>query len=262
MEGFEAELTELGVVFTLVFSRVGAAVTTAPLLSDPAMPLRVRALFAVSLAALVTPTVLAAQPEAPRYVDSLVELGVACGGELLIGLAIGLGLMIILSGVQLTGQIIGQMSGMAITEGANPIFGDTASIFGEVYYLVASAVFLAAGGMTVVLGGLIDTFAIAPPGGGAPLESLAESFVCLLSLGFEVGVRASAPLMLALLMATIVLGLVSRTLPQINTIVVGFGLNAMLTLAVMTASLGAVAWAFQAPLAGWIDEVIATLRPV
>ncbi|MEQ8847892.1 flagellar biosynthetic protein FliR [Botrimarina sp.] len=262
IDGLEAELTELGVVFALVFARVGAAVTTAPILSDPAMPLRVRALFAVTLAALVTPTVIAGEPEQPRYIDNLLELGVACGGELLIGLALGLGLMVILSGVQLTGQIVGQMSGMALTEGANPLFGDTASIFGEVYYLVASAVFLAAGGMQVVLGGLMDTFVVAPPGGGAPLAGLMESFACLVSVGFEVGVRASAPLLLALLLATIVLGLVSRTLPQINTIVVGFGLNAMLTLAVMTASIGAAAWAFQAPLAGWVDEVIVSLSPV
>ncbi len=59
----------------------------------------------------------------------------------------------------------------------------------------------------------------------------------------------------------IALGLISRTLPQINTLVVGFGLNAMLTLAVMTASIGAVAWTFRGPLAAWVDRLVATLTP-
>jgi flagellar biosynthetic protein FliR len=44
-----------------------------------------------------------------------------------------------------------------------------------------------------------------------------------------------------------VLGLISRTLPQINVIAVGFSVNALLAMAVLLLSLGAAAWTFQDP---------------
>lgn len=255
----EAQLTELGVMFALVLARVGAMVGTAPLLSDASLPRRVKALIAVAIAALVTPMALNESGGSLPNADTLLALGALAGSEVIVGLALGLGLTIVIAGVQLTGQVVGQMSGMALAEGSDPVFGDTASVFGQVYYLVTMAVFVAAGGVNHLVGGLLDTFVMAPPGSGFSLDALIEGFLGLLSLGFEMGVRAAAPLMLALFIATLVLGLVSRTLPQINTMVVGFGINAMLLLGVMSASLGAVAYAYQAPLASVIDSLVLSI---
>jgi flagellar biosynthetic protein FliR len=61
------------------------------------------------------------------------------------------------------------------------------------------------------------------------------------------GVHAAAPILVALLLSTIVLGLITRTLPQINIIAVGFGINSLLTLAMLLLSIGTVAWTFQEP---------------
>ena len=69
----------------------------------------------------------------------------------------------------------------------------------------------------------------------------------LMTQSFTLGVHAAAPMFVALLLSTMVLGLVGRTLPQINIIAVGFGLNSLLTLAMLLLSLGTVAWTFQEP---------------
>ena len=53
----------------------------------------------------------------------------------------------------------------------------------------------------------------------------------ILSESFVVGFRAAAPVMLALLVAAVVLGLISRTLPQLNVIAVGFSINVLILLA-------------------------------
>ncbi len=58
-------------------------------------------------------------------------------------------------------------------------------------------------------------------------------------------IRAAAPVVTAVLLATLVLGLISRTLPQLNVMVVGFGLNAMITFGVFFLSLGAAVLVFQ-----------------
>jgi flagellar biosynthetic protein FliR len=259
MSGLEAQLTELGVLFALILTRVGAVVATAPILSDATLPVRVKGLMAVALAAMVTPVTLQTMTTPLPSTNSLVELGTLAASEAAVGLALGLGLMVVLAGVQLCGQIVGQMSGMALAEGADPVFGDTASVFGQIYYLVTTAVFVAAGGLSMMLEGLLETLRLAPPGSGYSIQELAHGFIGLLGMGFELGIRASAPLLLALFLATLVIGLISRTLPQLNTMAIGFGVNAILTLGVMMMSMGAVAYAFQGPLTSVITSVVASV---
>ena len=52
----------------------------------------------------------------------------------------------------------------------------------------------------------------------------------LVSESFLLAVRAAAPAMIALLLATLVLGLIGRTLPQLNILVLGFGINSLVVL--------------------------------
>jgi flagellar biosynthetic protein FliR len=83
------------------------------------------------------------------------------------------------------------------------------------------------------------------------------------ALSFIVGVRAAAPAMVALLSSVLILGLISRTLPQLNVIAVGFSLNAMVMLAVLSLSLGGVVWAFQdevGPTLALLRDALATVE--
>jgi len=68
-----------------------------------------------------------------------------------------------------------------------------------------------------------------------------------------VAIRAAAPVVTAVLLATLVLGLISRTLPQLNVMVVGFGLNAMITFGVFFLTLGASLLVFQ-------DQIVPTVQ--
>jgi flagellar biosynthetic protein FliR len=99
-------------------------------------------------------------------------------------------------------------------------------------------------GHRLLVEALLDTYAWLPPGKAALGDSLVEALTTLLAHSFALGVRAAAPAIAALLLATIVLGLISRTVPQINILAVGFNLNALLTIGGLAASIGAVAWAF------------------
>ena len=75
----------------------------------------------------------------------------------------------------------------------------------------------------------------------------------LVTESFHVGIRAGTPLVVAVLLATLVLGLISRTMPQLNVMVVGFGINALLTFAVFSFTLGAALLVFQ-------DQIVPTLQ--
>jgi flagellar biosynthetic protein FliR len=77
----------------------------------------------------------------------------------------------------------------------------------------------------------------------------------VLSQSFELGVRAAAPAMVALLLATLILGLAGRTLPQLNVMALGLGLNTVVTLLVLGISLGASVWIFQEQLGPVLTEI-------
>ncbi len=116
-------------------------------------------------------------------------------------------------------------------------------------------VFVIIDGHRRVMGALLDTFSWLPPGGGGMPESVTETLSTLVAQSFVLGLRAAGPAMAALLVATLVLGLFSRTLPQLNILTLGFGFNSMITLGAIIVSLGAVAWAFQEE----IEPVLASL---
>jgi flagellar biosynthetic protein FliR len=178
----------------------------------------------------------------------------------LLGLTLGFGVTLLFSGVQLAGQVISQMSGMSLGDVFNPGVDDNIPLFSQLLYLVALTIFLIAGGHRMVMAGLLDTFAALPLGGMSVPDSLGEMVVTLLVQSFSLGVRTAAPATLALLLASLVMGVISRTLPQLNVMAFGFGLNALTTFGILSVSLGGMAWLFQDEIEPMLRTVIETLR--
>jgi flagellar biosynthetic protein FliR len=214
-------------------------------------PIRVRALLAVALSLLVLPMHVAPVAGAESLLTgdmNVLSFGRLIAMEVVVGAMLGMGVMVLISGVQMAGQVVAQMSGMAIGELFDPGFDTSVSVFGQVFYYVTIALFVAIGGHTMAIEALLNTFAWAPPGQVALSGDYVDIMIGLLSQSFELALRAAAPLMIALLLSTIVLGLISRTMPQINVIVVGFSANALLTLGLCFFTIGSIAWVFQQPL--------------
>jgi flagellar biosynthetic protein FliR len=240
-------------VFTLVLARTGTLLMTAPMFGSQALPRRVRALLAVTLSLLVTPVYLGTTLPP---VDRLTEYGRLLANEALVGLLLGLGLNILFSGVQVAGQIVSQMAGISLADVFNPGFEDEdVSVFSQLFYYLTLAVFVAIGGHRIVIEALLDTFAAAPPGHAMLGENFVEVLTSIVGQSFALGIRAAAPLLAALLLSNLVLGLISRTLPQINVIAVGFNVNSLLAIGVLLLSVGAVAWTFQEPMMQVLQEV-------
>ncbi len=208
-------------VFTLVLFRTSALVMTVPVLGGANVPSQVRVFLSMALALLVTPAQLGGQFSMPT---TLLGYVITLGCETLLGLVLGLGVMIILSGVQLAGQIISQLGGMSLAEVLNPDLDTDVPLLSQVLNMFALAIFVTIGGHRMVLGGLLDTFIAMPAGTGTPMASFSETLVTLVALSCELGVRIAAPCTAALLLSNVVLGLITRTLPQLNVLSFGFGL--------------------------------------
>ena len=245
------------ILFTLVLARVGGLTMTAPIYGTKEVPLQVRVVLAAALALLITPSQWHAAVVCP---DNVVYYLVLLGGEALIGASLGLGILILMHGMTLAGQLIGQASGLMLAEVFDPALDQNVPLFSRLLFLLTVTVFVCLGGHRLVMAGLLDTFHTIPPGSGGFPDSLADGFVTLVSQSFSLGVRAAAPAVTALLLATLILGLVGRTLPQVNILSVGFGVNAMLAFAALGLTLGAAVWAFQGQIQPAMETILDALH--
>ncbi len=209
--------------------------------------------MAIGFALIITPVHF---DQARAMPSDLVNLTVLLAREAVLGLALGLAVMILFTGLHLTGQIIGQMSGMALADTYDPTFDTSVPVFTQLLDAVTLSVFIAIGGHRQVMAAMLDTFRWRPPGVRDLPTTLVDTLTQVTSESFIVGIRAGAPVMVALFMAVLILGLISRTLPQLNVIAVGFSLNSMVMMLTLAASMSALAWVVQDNA----DTVIAAIR--
>jgi len=243
--------------FTFVLARVGGLVVTAPLFSFAALPWKLRVFLTIALALVIAPIELSAPPALPQ---NLPVYAAQLGGELLIGTLLGVGVMVLFAGAQLAGQIIGQMSGLSVAEALNPGFDEQAPVLANLLQMTALAVFVAIGGHRLLVGALLDTYTAMPLGRAELLSSVGKLVPALMAESFSLAVRGAAPAVVALLLATVSLGLISRTLPQMNIMAIGFGLNLVVTCAILALSIGGIAWLFQEQLEPAVETIVASLR--
>ncbi len=241
MPALETILIHQFTTFVLVLARVGSMVMVAPIFSTRAAPMQFRALLAVTITLLVTP-LLASTTSA--QIEHLLIFLRTLALESLVGLLLGLGVMFLMSGIQLTGQIVSQMSGAAMANVFDPTLDNTVSMFSQLLYFLAMAMFVLLGGHRIMIEAVLDTYTWLPPGQAMFGASYVEVLTSILGQSFLLGIRTAAPAMVALLLSTLLLGLIGRTLPQINIIAVGFSVNTLLALGIMSFSVGAISWAF------------------
>jgi flagellar biosynthetic protein FliR len=246
------------VLFTLVLARVSGLVMSAPIFSSRDIPIQFRALLSVAIALLALPSqwhLAAALP------NGALEYLLLTAGEVLVGLCLGTGIDILLSGARVAGQVIGLSSGEALAEIYDPQTDESFAVHSQLFAAMATLVFVVIGGHRMLLAALLDTFQAIPPGtGGGVSRPLANALQVLLTQAFSLGIRAAATTLVALLLTTLVLGLVSRTLPQLNVMALGFGLNSLVTYGVLMLTLGAVAMVLQEQFQPALDTLTSALK--
>jgi len=231
--------------FVLVLARVTGVVITGPLCISIQAPKKIQAMLALAIALVVAPSQM---ERTPFEATTLTDLSMPLVSEFLVGAGLGLGVSILMGAAQISGHLIAQLSGLSAAQAFDPSAGGSAPLFSRFLSLFTMAIYLTVGAHRWLIAALLETFTVIPAGGAHLSESLGETLLSMLSQSFSLGIRGAAPVVLALLLATLILGLIGRTLPQLNVLALGFGLNAMVTLAMLMISLGTVAWLFEGEL--------------
>jgi flagellar biosynthetic protein FliR len=198
--------------------RVLGLVFAEPILGNQNVPVRVK----VGLALLITMVVAPLLPPLPR-VDPASAAGVLIAAQqLVIGLAMGFTLRIALTAVETAGQLAGLQMGLGFAVFFDPQSSAQTAVVGQFLGLFAVLVFLAIDGHLLVLGALSQSFESLPIG-TRPINGI--GFRLLFEWGgeiFRTGIIISLPIIAALLIANIAVGIMTRAAPQLNIFAVGF----------------------------------------
>ncbi len=238
-------------LFALVLFRISGLMMTAPIYGSDAVPIRLRAGLAVVISFMLFPIL---SPHLPAHV-SLATAFVGGMGELLIGLIMGLGMSLMFSGVQLAGMVIGQQAGLSLGQVYDPVSGGESTVLGQVFFLVAMTVFLVAGGHRELMRALLDSYQTIPVLGFRFENSMLSLVIGLLTSAYALALRMAGPVLMALLSASLVMGFLSRTMPQMNILSVGFMVRIFLALGATAFALSADGGAITDAIHGTIDTM-------
>lgn len=237
-------------VFLTVLARISPAIMLVPPGNSGGVPIRMRALLVIAIAVLLHPL---ASTSATQMPIDLPHLLIAVAGEVLLGVLLGSIVMLAIVSLQIAGQMVGNLGGMDIAVSLDPSSSEEMPVVSNLLGLLAMALLLILGGHRQLMQCALDSFAAYPAGGVVFSGHWLEEFQQVVQHAFVVGVRAAAPLGVALLLANITTGLLARTLPQLNVLSIGFNLNVSAMMMVLFISLGSVSWIFQNELAYWMD---------
>jgi flagellar biosynthetic protein FliR len=223
-------------------ARVLALIAIAPVFSNIALPERIKIVLGVAITLAIIP----ALPPMPA-IQAGSWLGLAILAEqVAIGMLIGFALRIAFAAVDLAGQLIGLQMGLSFAVFYDPTTASQAPVVSEFLALLSTLIFLALNGHLLILSLLAQSFTLLPVT-ASPFFA-AKGFMTVLAWGatmFAAGVLLALPLIAALLIANIAMGVLSRVAPQLNLCAIGFPVTIVAGFAVIAISLPYFAAALQ-----------------
>lgn len=204
--------------FIWPFFRILALVSSAPVLGNTSVPVRVKVGLAFVLTLVLAP-ILGTMPA--------VEPGSAIGllilaQQIVIGVAIGFTMRIIFTAVEMAGNIAGMQMGLGFATFFDPQNAAQVPVVGQFLGLLATVLFLALNGHLYMIEVMAQSFQALPV---AQPPFSAAGWRALAGWGGEIflaGLLLSMPIMAALLITNLALGIMTRAAPQLNVFSVGF----------------------------------------
>ena len=211
--------------FLVLMARL-AGISFIPLFNTRNIPLQWRVFFLLALTFfawfLGLANTFTVNLQLPAY--SLVIIT-----ELLTGIAMALVIQFFFAGVQLAGQLIDTQMGFGIMNVVDPLVGTQTPLLGNFKFILAILLFLQIDGHHYFIKALFDSYELVPIGSCVFLDSyFIENYLSYFGKLFIVGCKFSIPIVGTLLVTDFVMGIMARTVPQMNIFMVGMPIKILI----------------------------------
>ena len=153
--------------------------------------------------------------------------------ELFVGWLIGFVAYISLAAITMAGKVMDMQAGFAVVNVMDPTSGQQMPLIGSFLYNLAIIVFLVTNGHHMILAGLVESYRIVPIGDVNLNANLANIIVNYTAGIFLTGMKIAMPVTFAVLLTNVGLGILARTMPQMNIFVVGIPMQIVVGLGVL-----------------------------
>jgi flagellar biosynthetic protein FliR len=255
------ELLGLGAPGTLLAVGLGAA-RTVPVtwlvspLGGARLPATARVAFGLLLAGLASPALAAAAARAGLDRAGAAFLGLVLAREILVGLGVGLVVSFAFRAAEAAGRLVDVLRGASLAEVLVPTSDERASPVGALYVLLATLVFLELGGVPRLLAALLASYEAVPLAGAitaANLRGAAWVVATASARLLTAALALAAPVVVALWLTDLALGMVARVAPQVPVYFVGLPAKGLLAVGIVLVGLGALEHALAAQAGSWVD---------
>ncbi len=208
-------------IFLLVFVRIIGVIAVSPFFGHRVVISQVKVGFGLLLSVVL----FASMPVQIEPEPNLLPFLILVAKELILGMLFGYTSRLVFFAVQFAGEIIGIDIGFGIVNIIDPMSAEQISVIGTFKNLIAIVTFLAIDGHHVLLNALTMSFQMLPLGGIYLTPGLGEGIIDLTAGVFVMAVQMAAPVITVLFLTSLALGIIARTVPQMNVFIVGFPLK-------------------------------------
>lgn len=208
-------------IFLLIFVRMLSFLVVMPLFSYRTIPV----MYKIGLSFFLALTVFHSIDASLTVVDDLYLI--LLFKEALVGVLIGFIAYMVLSAVQIAGGFIDFQMGFAIANVVDPQTGAQSPIIGQYFYIFALLFLLAVNGHHLIIDGMFFSYQLIPLdtfislGDDSVVKFIIQTFNQMVIIAFQIAI----PIVGALFLVDIALGIIARTVPQVNVFVVGLPLK-------------------------------------
>ena len=216
--------------FLLVFIRMTGLFVISPIFGRKNIPVIFKIGFSLLLAMILINTI---SVSGLYYYSNIYTYVALVFKEFIVGMIIGFVSYLIFTAVYIAGQIIDMQVGFGMINVLDPVSNIQAPITSNFYFIMSMLVFLILNGHHTLIKALFDSYKILPLGSATFDNRIITDIFKIFSNLFTIGFKISAPVIATVLITDIALGVISKTIPQLNVFIVGMPLKIALGVLVM-----------------------------
>ena len=250
------------IIASLIFIRWMMISATIPFLTGKPVPAALKVSLALAVVVFLYPYLAPADRAAIKLAPlAMIFLYLK---EALYGIAIGFTASIVFYGFEAAGSMIDNQRGAAQARLLIPQFGQEGSVFGQFVYLLGVVLFISIGGHLFFFETAVRSYEYLPlleiPKASPDLIGLVDEFVELTGLVLLLSIQLCAPVLIAILVADLILGIISKAAPASNVWEMGFVIRGVLGVLVVFLSLGLMVTQMEKISLGMVQQVEGIIR--
>lgn len=208
-------------VFLLVLVRMGSLFVITPVFGSRNVPSYLKIGFAFFCSVILTTLLKGVTVE---YTSFIAYAGMVLK-ELAVGIILGYASYMVFSALYIAGQIIDTQIGFGMVNVLDPMHDSQVPLTGNLMYILGLIFFMLIDGHHILLTALFKSYNILPINGFAFNDVLFNNMLHIFYETFAIGFKISIPIVAASLLAEVALGILAKTVPQMNVFVVGMPLK-------------------------------------